>query len=322
MALRSDQIDYILSPQGINPVLRKSLQGKDIGTIENAANQVRFLGFNMTRPPMDLKEFRQAVATLVDKQFITDVVLQGIAFPMYTMVPEDNKFWWNPVVPLIGRELTREQRINDVVALLKGAGFTWKKEPKWNKEKQGVDEGEGLMLPDGGPVPEMELLAHSETYDFMRATAAIWIEKWLNEAGIPVKAKLTDPGDIVQKVFRQRDFEMYILGIQLTEYPGYLVQLFGSGSEGVFNAGGYKNSSFDAIAQEFLAETDVNVAQTKAFELQALIAEELPAVALFNVPILEAFREDLVEWSFTEVLNGVQAYFPNLNGPLTYTRVE
>ena len=100
------------------------------------------------------------------------------------------------------------------------------------------------------------------------------------------------------------------------------MQLFGSGSEGVFNAGGYKNSSFDAIAQEFLAETDVNVAQTKAFELQALIAEELPAVALFNVPILEAFREDLVEWSFTEVLNGVQAYFPNPNGPLTYTRVE
>ena len=58
------------------------------------------------------------MTTLIDKQFITSVALQKIALPMYTLVPEGNKFWSNPDVPRIGRELTREQRINRAVALL------------------------------------------------------------------------------------------------------------------------------------------------------------------------------------------------------------
>ena len=39
---------------------------------------------------MDNKEFRQAVATLIDKEFLVDTVLQGVAIPVYTMVPEGN----------------------------------------------------------------------------------------------------------------------------------------------------------------------------------------------------------------------------------------
>ena len=317
--LRSHLIDYTLNPQGISPQLRKFLEGGDIRTFENAANQVRFLGFNLRRPPMDSKEFRQAVTTLIDKQFITSVALQKIALPMYTLVPEGNKFWSNPDVPLIGRELTREQRINRAVALLKRAGFSWDKEPKWDQVKRGVEPGERLKMPDGQPVPEMELLPPGEGFDFMR-TAAGLIGEWLNEAGIPVKTSLADPKGILQKVFREKDFDMYILGSQLDPYPGYLESFFHS--EGGFNLGGYENPDYDRIANLFLAETDVNKAQKNAFELQASIADELPMVALFNVPILEAYRGDVVQWAFTEVLNGIQAYFPNINGPLSYTRID
>ena len=317
--LRSDVIDYILSPQGIKPALRKFLQGRNIVTIENEANQVRFLGFNMRREPMNSKEFRQAVATLIDKEFITNVILQGIALPMYTMVPEGNKFWWNPDVPLIGRERTREQRIDAAVELLTGAGFGWDKEPSWDQATRTVDPGEGLKFL-GQPVPEqIELLAPSEADDPMRATAAIWIEKWLNEAGIPVKANLTDPSEIGQKVFSGA-FDMYILGIDLIPYPSYLKDLFHS--QGGFNVGGYQNADFDRIADEFVAAPDLDLAQRKAFQLQEIIADELPLVALFNVPILEAYREDVIKWPFTQALNGVQAYFQNMNGPLSYTIIE
>ena len=319
--LRSGLIDYILIPQGINPRLRSRLQGGSITTIENPANQVRFLGFNMQRPPMDSKAFRQAVATLIDREFITNVVLQEIAHPMYTLVPEGNKFWWNPDVPLIGSGLTREQRINQAVTLLKEADFSWDKEPKWNKDRRAVEPGEGLKLPDGQPVLQMELLTPSEEYDHMRATAAIWIEKWLNEVGIPIKVNRTDPNEIVGKVFVARDFHMYILGVQLDPYPSYLVHFFHS-TKGRFNAGGYVNTSFDLTADEFLAETDLSEAQKKARKLQEIIAEELPLMALFNVPILEAYRSDAVEWAFTEVLNGVQAYFQNINGTLSYTLIK
>ena len=320
IALRSDDIDYILSPQGINPALRKRLQHQDITTFENTGNQIRFLGFNMRELPMISKEFRQAVATLIDKEFIANVVLGGIAFPMYSVVAEGNQFWWNPDAPLVGKELTREERVNQAVALLKGVGFTWEREPLWDDGKRAVEQGQGLKMPDGQPIPEMELLAPSEAYDHMRATAAIWIEKWLNEVGIPVKANLTSIDEIVQKALRERDFDMYIFGFSLPPFPSYMADLFHS--QGGFNAGGYQNPEFDAKAEAFLAETDLNEAQRKAFELQEIIADELPMVALLNVPILEAYQADLVKWAFTEVLNGVQAYFPSMNGPLSYTPVE
>ena len=315
--LRSNRIEYILIPQGIKTSLRRHLEGRDIATIENAANQLRFLGFNTRRSPMDIKEFRQAVATLIDKEFITNVVLQKVALPMYTMVPEGNKFWWNPDVPMIGRELTREQRINRAMDLLKGAGFSWTKEPKWDPLTGKVEHGEGLSL-DGEPVREIELLPPGEAFDFMRI-AAVWIETWLVEAGIPIKPNLEDSEQILQKVSRN-DFDLFILGSQLDPYPGYLEALFHS--QGGFNLAGYNNPEFDRIAEEFLAEADVNEAQKKAFELQDFIADEVPLLALFNIPILEAYRSDLVRWAYIDVLNGIQAYFQRINGPLSYTRIE
>ena len=85
---------------------------------------------------------------------------------------------------------------------------------------------------------------------------------------------------------------------------------------------GYSNSDVDAKADEFLAESDLNTAQAKAFELQALIAEEVPVVPLFNKPIEEAYLGDVLDWAVTEVMNGVQKYFENITGPLSHTRIK
>ena len=268
---------------------------------------------------MDSKEFRQAVAILIDKEFITDVVLEGIALPMYTMVPEGNIFWWNPDVPVIGREITREQRVDEVVSLLKGAGFSWTKEPEWDRNSRRVDPGEGLTMPNGQPVPAMEFLAPTEEEDSTRAKAAELIEEWLSEVGIPVTSNFTTTNEIGQKVFGQT-FDMYILGVDLTLYPSYLFAFFHS--QGSFNLGGYQNPDFDRIAVEFLGQSDLNMAKEKASQLQELIADGLPMVALFNIPILEAYRHEVVKWAFTEALNGIQAYFPDINGPLSYTVIE
>ncbi len=324
IALRSDQIDYILGPQGIAPALRKHLQGRNIATFENPQNGFNFLGFNLRRPPMDSRVFRHAVAILIDKEFITNVVLQGNALPLYTLVPEGNKFWSNPNVSQLGRDLTREQRINQAVALLKGAGYTWEVEPKWDEEKRAVKPGKGLKMPDGPPVPQMELLSLSAGYDPMRATAAIWIEAWLNEAGIPVKANFTGFNEIIPRVLLEQDFDMWILGRGLAPLPSHLVDLFHSdqAAPGGLNPGGYQNPDFDKIASEFLAETDLARARQKAFQLQEFLADELPMVTLFNIPIIETYRGDLLKWAFTEVLDGVQAYFPSINGALSYTVIQ
>ena len=114
---------------------------------------------------MDNKAFRQAVATLIDKEFLVDTVQQGVAIPVYTMVPEGNGAWYNPDVPLIGIGLTRSERIERAVALLKEAGFTWETEPRMSEDGNYVEQhGEGLRMPNGEPVPAMEVLSPSPGY--------------------------------------------------------------------------------------------------------------------------------------------------------------
>ena len=310
LALKKGDIDFMLNPLGLSRGLQKQLEGEDgLAVIENPSDGVRYLGFNFRKEPMDNQAFRQAVATLIDKEFISQTVLQGVAFPMYAMVPEGNRAWYNPHVPQIGKDMTRGERIARTVELLKGAGFTWETEPRVSEDGRFVEQrGEGLKMPNGQPMPAISILAPSPGYDPLRSTFAIWIERWLNEVGIPVHADLTGFNLIVEKVFDQQDFDMWILGWGLSLYPDYLESFFHSRHSGLegHNPGGYDNPEFDRLADELLAETDVETARDLVFELQAFLAEDLPYVPLFDTPLVEAYRSDQVDYPYTRSLGGLQ----------------
>ncbi len=310
LALKKGDIDFMLNPLGLSRGLQEQLQGEDgLTVIENPSTGVRYLGFNFRRAPMDNKAFRQAVATLIDKEFLTSTVLQGVAIPMYTMVPEGNRAWYNADVPLIGQGLSRGERIAQAVQMLKDAGFTWETEPRISEDGRFVEQpGEGLKMPNGEPVPAMDILAPSPGYDPLRSTFAIWIERWLNEVGIPVRADLTGFNLIVEKVFDQQDFDMWILGWRLTLYPDYLESFFHSRHSELegHNAGGYNNPEYDRLADQLLAETDVETARQQVFEMQAFLADDLPYVVLFDTPLVEAYRSDRIAYPYTDSLGGLQ----------------
>jgi len=178
-----------------------------------------------------------------------------------------------------------------------------------------------VKMPDGKPVPEMELLAPSAGYDPLRSTFAIWIERWLNEVGIPVKANLTGFNIIVDRTRGEKlDFDMFILGWGLSLYPDYLEAFFHSrhAEPGDFNAGGYSNPEFDKLADELLAESDLNEARKKVFKMQEFLADDLPYVVLFTTPILESYRSDRLKFPYTETLGGLQ----NGNGLTTVVAIQ
>ncbi len=310
LALKAGDIDFMLNPLGLQRGLQEQLKGQaGLATLENPSNGFRYLGFNLRRAPMDVKAFRQAVATLIDKEFIATTVLQGVAIPMYTTVPEGNGFWYNPDVPLIGKGLSRAERTGNAVNLLRDAGFTWEVEPKVSENGTVEVEGQGLKMPDGEPIPEMEILAPSPGYDPLRSTFAIWIERWLNDVGIPTRAKLTDFNVIVEKIRDPQGFDMWILGWNLTSFPDYLEAFFHSrhGEGDGLNRGGYSNLEFDALAEELLIETDLDAARGQVFRMQEFLADDLPYVVLFTTPILETYRDDRVDFPYTETLGGLQS---------------
>ena len=310
LALKKGDIDFMLNPLGLQRGLQEQLKGQaGLKTLENANNGFRYLGFNMRHPPMNIKAFRQAIAVLIDKEFLTSTVLQGVAIPMYTTVPEGNGFWYNPNVSLIGKGLSRTERTEEAVKLLKDAGFTWEKEPKVSENGTVEVEGKGLKLPNGDPMPDLEILSPSPGYDPLRSTFAIWIERWLNDMGIPAKAKLTDFNVIVEKIADPDGFDIWILGWGLSNFPDYLEAFFHSRhAEGDgLNRGGYSNPEFDALAEQLLIETDLDAARDQVFKMQAFLADDLPYVVLFTTPLLESYRSDRLTFPYTNTLGGLQS---------------
>ena len=310
LALKKGDIDFMLNPLGLQRGLQEQLKGQaGLETLENANNGFRYLGFNMRHPPMNIKAFRQAVAILIDKEFLTSTVLQGVAIPMYTTVPEGNGFWYNPDVSLIGKGLSRTERTEEAVKLLKDAGFTWEKEPKVSENGTVEVEGKGLKLPNGDPMPDLEILSPSPGYDPLRSTFAIWIERWLNDMGIPAKAKLTDFNVIVEKIADPDGFDIWILGWGLSNFPDYLEAFFHSRhAEGDgLNRGGYSNPEFDALAEQLLIETDLDAARDQVFKMQEFLADDLPYVVLFTTPLLESYRSDRLTFPYTGTLGGLQS---------------
>ncbi len=322
LALADGEVDFLLNPLGLQRGLREQVVGNpDLGAFQNPSNGFRYLAFNMRKSPNDIKEFRQAVATLIDKEYLTNRVLQGTALPVYAMVPEGNAFWHNPDAVKIGFGLDRQERFEKAMEMLKSAGFSWDVEPVWNEDDSVITPGSTIKGPDGNELEEIELLAPSAGYDPMRATAAIWIEQWCSEIGIPVKANPTGFNTITPLIFEpseetgEIEFDWYILGWSLGNpaLPDFHEAFFAcanDATQGGFNTPGYCDKEFDAMAGGLLSAQTIDEAREYVYQMDAKLAEDVPYVTLFTAPILEFYAKARISYPFTEALDGLQ----NLNG--------
>ena len=316
LALTNGDVDYVFNPLGLEQGFQNRVEAAgDLALVSNENNGTRYLGFNVRKAPFDSLAFRRAVAILIDKEFVTQTVLQATAFPQYAMVAEGNSYWYNPDIERIGEGLTRAQRIEQAVALLEEAGFEFEVRPQVSEDGNFVAvQGEGLTMPDGEPVPRLELLAPSAGYDPLRSTFAIWVERWLNDVGIPVRANLAGFNVIVDKLFSENvaeELDMWILGWAFGIFPDHLETFFHSryapeNQKGGNNWGGFADPEFDALADAFLRATTFAEARDLAYQMQALIASRLPYVTLFETPKLDAYRPAKVEFPYTQVLGGIE----------------
>lgn len=317
LSLMKGEVDFILNSLGLQRGFQEQLKkAPNIATIENSVNGFRYMGFNLARYPFGIKEFRQAVATLIDREYITLRVLQGVAFAQYSVVPPGNAYWFNSDVKMWGKDMTRSQRIAEAVKLLKSAGFSWEVEPQVDLGKDKVlKRGKGLIMPDGKKMPSFEFMVMTAGYDPLRYTFGLNIGTWMQEIGIPCEVVPTDFNVVLTRT-DERDYDAFLLGWSLGLYPDHMHWFFHSSQApaGGFNATQYVNPEFDKLSESFLAEPDLVRAREKAFRLQEMLAEDLPYIVLFDTPLIEAYRSDRVEYPFTKSLSGLQ-----YNGGMTTT---
>jgi len=173
--------------------------------VSNFSNGMRYMAFNMRVFPGSDKAFRQAVGCIVDKQFIIDNVLQGIAINMDGQMPEALSAWVAPVTGVLADcdGLTAEERFNKSVEILQAAGWT---ASDWGSHPGGADRAiapTGLKGPGGTALPAetMLLYAPGPGYDPIRSTFSLFIADWMQQLGFDVVARPTGFSVIVDKVF-------------------------------------------------------------------------------------------------------------------------
>jgi peptide/nickel transport system substrate-binding protein len=323
LALRDGEVDFLLNPLGMQRGLRQQVEGAaDLTSVVNPTYGFRYLAFNLRKPPMSIPEFREALSIIIDKEFVAQNVLQGVAFPLWTLMPEGNELYYDE--ELAGEISAKYQFDNEFVRfgaaleVLKGAGFTWETEPVVNTDAQGapisVTPGSGARMPDGTPVEELEVLAPGPAYDPLRATFSIWIEKWLNDLGFPARANPTDFNAIIDAVFPNGtpDFDMFILGWTLGNpaAPDFYNDFFHSRNIIEVNGGnnnmGYSSPEFDALGDQLRAAQTEEEARDLVWQLEAILDEDLPYIVLFDTGILEFYRNSAVSYPFTDTLYGLQ----------------
>jgi ABC-type transport system substrate-binding protein len=309
LALANGEVDYVINPLSLARGLREQAEaGEGIDTYVNSDNGLFYLAFNMRKLPYSLPEFREAVDIIIDKEFVAGRILQGTVTPTYSVVPPGNAFWYNADIetPFVG--LDRATRVNMAVQVLKDAGWSWTQDPVWDDDLQDVVPGEGLRMPNGQPMPDTTILGPGPAYDPQRASFNQWISEWMRELGMPVTSELTGFNTILNPVFVEANFDMYILGWSLTLYPDYMVDFFHSKNDtaitGNSNTPGFNDAAFDAAADAFLAETDIQRAQEKAREMQVLLAQGRPYIPLFVRQSIDLIRNNVV-LPYTEVLGGI-----------------
>ena len=309
-ALQVGEIDFAINPNGWSLDLEERfIDDPNVTVVSNPSNGFRYLAFNFNQPPMDDLAVRQAIDCIIDREFLTQDVMQGQAIPVYTVVPEGNGFWHNPDVTRPCADFSTEERVAWAVEQLKEAGYAWDVEPDWDERQGGgVVWGEGLRLPDGDVFPQVTLLVPDAGGDPLRSTVMMHVEGWIGQLGIPVEVETVPADEMLATVLDEDDWHMYALAWSLSGiFPDYVCDLFYPENE--FNTTNYANEDFEAGCDAFYDATDPEMAQGLIFELQEILATDLPYIYLFTTPIVDAYRNDTMAFPYTEVLGGLSGSY-------------
>jgi ABC-type transport system substrate-binding protein len=309
--LASGSIDTILSPTGLSDASLTSLEGVEGVAIDaSPANSVRYLGFNLTRQPMASDQFRHALALLLDRQQTAAEFVPG-SEPAYTMISPFNKTWFDEAAATeieAAFDGALETRLAEALEPLRAAGYGWAKEPA--VVDGALVHGEGLTIAGQPPAP-LTILTPGDQYDPDRPEYAAQIEQTLESLGFDVRPVVTDFDTVVDLAFTPgedgaRHYDMYLLGWTLgnPSLPAYYRWFFAP--DGPANSTGYSDPEFAEQLTQYEQASDLTVAKSALWQMERILAQDLPYLVLYHPEISEAYRSDRVDFGIRDVLGGIQ----------------
>jgi ABC-type transport system substrate-binding protein len=289
-ALRSGDIDYIAwsIPPAFVPEL---LNDANIGITSTAEKGFFYLSYNMREVPFGYdgqggpdvgKEFRQAVAHLIDKKTIVTSLLQNYGIVADGPVSPALARWYNESLPQFPYDPAAADALLDTYDL-------------WDSSMGPCNPNNAnncRSFPTIGQ-SEIKILTPNADYDPIRAAAGTLIAQSMNDAGINARSVPTAFGEIIVKL-DARDFQMFILGWRIgSDPPDYFHAFFYSRNAAAGqNYPGYQSEEFDQLILEAREELDPATQVNLIKHAQGVLAYDRPYDVLYFRTNIEAYRSD------------------------------
>ncbi len=252
------------------------------GVVTEKGSTATALYWNLTRgAALADKRFRQACAMAIDRDDLVARLAGGNGQP-------GNAGFLGPENPYLAEVTQYDLDVAGANALLDSAGY--------GEGGDGTRQG-----PDGAPLSYELLVSITDT------PVAELISAALAQIGVDIRIKSVEAGPQLFGAKFSLGYDMALLGFPGPSAggpngdPDLLRRVFSSQAPpSLTGASGYVNATFDELAERQRATFDVSERTSIVAEMQQIIAEDIPILALYAPDTTFVFRAQVLDqWYFT-----------------------
>jgi peptide/nickel transport system substrate-binding protein len=270
LALENGEIDYV--PVGLSFPGAKRLKTLENIIVTHSGREglgvLLTLVMNLDNPILANQKVRQAIAYAIDRDLINERVYLNQQKVAQSLVSSTVSWAFNPDVQKYDYDPERANRLLDEAGYPKG--------PDGKRFSISVHNYAGL--PDRIKMLEV-------------------IREQLRDVGIDLKIITLEGAAVSDAVYKNQDFDSLLVFMWTGPDPvPNLAQPLHSKQIGVQygNAGGYKNERVDQLLDAAAQETDRKKEAQLLYELQDILARDLPIFPLFEAAIPSGYSNEFV----------------------------
>jgi peptide/nickel transport system substrate-binding protein len=277
-----DVVDFFEAEQ--IPDIQPGLNSGKLATVQNAEQGMWGFSLQCERYPLNLVEFRRAIAYLCDKDKYVREGLQGLGYKLETFLGSPGYGVWGGTT-----YTTYDFNPTKAAELLNSIGF--------------VKGADGLRIDPKTGTTMRALVIIARTEHPHRIFAARELAKQFDAIGIPYDLQEVPRSVASPLVFNEQDYDIYTAGWGGGPDVDWLYDLFYSTSPPTQNFELFKNSTVDvALNQLKYGKTNAEVL-AGAQLAQKYLSEQLPFIPLYAKAYLSPYNArltnvvDLPWWS-------------------------
>ena len=274
---------------------------EDIEILKSLENGYTFLTLNCEKYPLNITEYRKALAIAVDKNRMVNDSYSGLAQPLDGVIPSQNPF-------SIESSLNKTYYVSNVTiakGLLESAGFN-------DKDDDGWLEGPGALGP--GTV-ELENITIEGLNTIENEMLMQVVTENLAEIGILAEVKHTsNPEELQSKVYNHSDYDIILFQRDFEDFKiDWLPSEFGSEFLNIsgYNIANFANTSFDSFIPVIAHSVDIQSILQASHEMQEILVEECPYIPCYQKFQLFAMRPNRIQNITIDSLSGVGGWWTN-----------